>query len=81
MPSNRLLKIAKDIVCKDRELFDALMEFEQTKKVRTKVRLNFTIDKNTALRFKRFSRAKGYNMSSKIEHAMLDMINSEQNKK
>jgi len=67
MQSNKILKIARRIVNDDPEIFRTLLEFEKTKKIRTKTRLNFTIDKNVASRFKKFCREKGYNMSAKIE--------------
>ena len=74
MPSNKFLKIAREIVKKDKIVFDTLMEFEKTKKIITKTRLNFTIDKNIANKFKKFCRNKGYNMSAKIEEAMEKII-------
>lgn len=74
MQSNKLLKIADNIVKKDPELFETLMEFEKSKKIRTKVKLNFTIDKAVASKFKKFCREHGYNMSAKIEQAMRDII-------
>jgi len=74
MPSNKFLDIAKDVTQKNPQLFETLMDFEKTKEIRTKTRLNFTIDKNIASRFKKFCREKSYNMSSKIEQAMKDMM-------
>ncbi len=74
MPSNKFLQLAKKIAKKDKELFDTLIEFEQTKKIRTKTRLNFTINKSLASRFRKFCRQKGYNMSSKIEQAIQGMM-------
>ncbi len=74
MASSKIQKIAKRIVKEDRELFETLMEFERTKKIRTKQRLNFTIDKNIAVNFKKMCRKKGYNMSAKIEKAMQEML-------
>tara|TARA_Y100000034_G_scaffold100047_1_gene123184 strand:+ start:1087 stop:1326 length:240 start_codon:yes stop_codon:yes gene_type:complete len=76
MSSNKLQKIAKRIVKEDKELFDTLMEFEKTKKIRTKTRLNFTIDKSVASRFKKYCRRKGYNMSAKVEQAINNMVKS-----
>ena len=73
MQSNKFLEIAKKIARKDKALFDTLVEFEKTKKIRTKTRLNFTIDKSIASRFKKFCRDKGYNMSAKIEQAMEEL--------
>lgn len=77
MQSNKFLKIARGIVKRKPEVFETLMEFEKTKKIRTKTRLNFTIDKSTAFRFRKFCREKGYNMSSKIEQAMNEMMEKE----
>jgi hypothetical protein len=70
MPSNKMLELAKKIVIRDRAMFQTLMEFEETKKIRTKVRMNFTIDKSIASRFKKYCRRNGFNMSRKIEKAM-----------
>lgn len=67
MSSSKIQKIAKRIVNNNPELFNALMEFEETKKIRTKKRLNFTIDKNVASNFQKFCREQGYNMSAKVE--------------
>ena len=53
------------------------MEFEKTKKIRTKSRLNFTIDKSIASEFKKFCRNKGYNMSAKVEQAIKNIIKKE----
>lgn len=74
MQSDKFLGIAKNIAKKDKEMFDTLIEFEKTKKIRTKIRLNFTIDKSIASRFKKFCKDKGYNMSAKIEQAMREML-------
>ena len=77
MQSNRFLKIAKEIAQKDKAVFDTLIEFEKTKRIRTKLRLNFTIDKSIASRFKKFCRDKGYNMSAKVEQAIKDLVEKE----
>ncbi len=74
MSSNKFMAIAKNIVKKDKQLFDNLLEFEATKKIRTKTRLNFTVDKAIASTFKKLCREKGYNMSAKMEQAMKEMI-------
>lgn len=79
MPSNKktISELAKEIVVKDKAMFDTLLEFEQTKQIRTKERLNFTIDKSLAAQFKKFCRAHSYNMSAKIEKAMEEMLKEE----
>jgi len=74
MPSSKIQKIAKKIVKNNPELFKTLMEFEETKKIRTKKRLNFTIDKNTASKFQKYCRDHGYNMSAKVEQMIKGMI-------
>jgi hypothetical protein len=74
MPSNKFQKLAKKIAVRDKEVFDTLIEFEKTKKIRNKKRLNFTIDKSIASRFQKYCREKGYNMSAKIEKAMEEII-------
>ena len=74
MQSNKIQKIADNVLKRDKEMFDTLLEFEKTKKIRSKTRLNFTIDKSTASRFQKFCREKGYNMSSKIEQAINKII-------
>ncbi len=73
MQSTKLLSIARNIRMKNKPLFDSLMEFEKTKKIRTKIRLNFTIDRSVASQFQKFCREHGYNMSAKIEEAMRKM--------
>jgi hypothetical protein len=74
MQSNKFLKIAKNIAEKDKAVFDALLEFEKTGKIRTKSRLNFTIDKGAAQKFRKYCREHGYNMSAKIEEAIRKII-------
>ncbi|MFH1072711.1 MAG: hypothetical protein V1743_04755 [Nanoarchaeota archaeon] len=76
MPS-KFIEIAKKVSERDKEVFDTLIEFEKTKKIRTKTRLNFTIDKHTASAFKKFCREKGYNMSAKVEQLMRGLIKKE----
>lgn len=77
MQSNKFLRIAKRIVKEDKAFFDTLLEFEKTKKMRTKVRLNFTIDKTLALKFRKLCRDKGYNMSAKIEQVISEILKKE----
>ena len=70
MSSNRFLKIADRLAVEHKEIYDTLLEFEKTGKIRTKVKLNFTINKAVASRFKKFCLDHGYNMSAKIEKAI-----------
>lgn len=75
MSSIKFLKKAKEIKNRDKEFFDSLMEFEKTGKISTKTRLNFTIDKDVALRFRKYCANNGYNMSSKLEKSMIAIMN------
>ncbi|MBI2665923.1 hypothetical protein HYX12_04845 [Candidatus Woesearchaeota archaeon] len=77
MSSTKFIKIAKEIATRDKQVFDALLEFKKTKKIRTKTRLNFTVDKSLAEKFRKFCREHGYNMSAKIEKALEDMLKIE----
>ncbi len=50
MQSNtKFIEKAREIAKRDKAVFDTLLEFEKTKKIRTKTKLNFTIDKITAV--------------------------------
>ena len=72
--SSRIVKLAKKIAVRDKRLFDSLIEFEKTGKIRTKTRLNFTIDKDLGDRFRKYCRDKGYNMSAKIEGCIEELV-------
>ena len=74
MQSNKLIKIAKKVKMKNKELFDTLIEFEKTKKIRNKTRLNFTIDRTVASKFKKFCREKGYNMSAIVDKLIREKL-------
>lgn len=79
MQSNRFQNIAKEIAKRDKPVFDALIEFEQTGRIISKTRLNFTMDKAIASRFRKFCRKKGYSMSAKIEQVMQETLKEETN--
>ncbi len=68
------MKLARKIAERDKVVFDSLIEFERTKRIRSKTRLNFTIDKGVASNFKKYCREKGFNMSAKVEKAMNEMM-------
>ncbi len=78
MSSEKFNKIAISVVEKNKPLFDSLVEFENTKKIRTKDRLDFTIDKSIASRFKKLCRDKGYIMSAKVENAIREILRKEE---
>lgn len=54
MPLDKFMNIAKNNVKKNKETFDALIEYENAGKIRTKTRMNFTVDKSIAMPFKRY---------------------------
>ena len=70
MSSDKFVELAKKIAQRDKLTFDALMDYEKTGKIRSKTRLNFTIDATVAHNFKKYCRDKGYNMSKKVEQAL-----------
>ena len=74
MALNKFQKIAKRISKEEKAMFDSLIEFEKTGKIRTKTRLNFTIDKGVAEKFRKYCRDQGYNMSAKVEEVLKKMI-------
>jgi hypothetical protein len=72
--SSEFIELAKRIAKRDSHVFEALQEFERTKRIRTKERMNFTVDKGVASKFKEMCEKNGYNMSAKIEKAMQMMV-------
>ena len=73
-PENKFLETADRILREKPEMFEALMEYERTKRIRTKERLNFTIDRTIASQFKKFCKDHGFNMSAKVEQAMAGLM-------
>ncbi len=78
MPSGSFAQTAHDIVIRDRPVFNMLMDYEKTKRIRTKERVNFTVDKSTFDKFRRLCKEKGYNMSAQIERAMNEFVRKNQ---
>ena len=71
------LKKAEEIIKRDPEMFEALMEFERTGKLPRlsyKKRVNFTVDGAVFNRFRGYCLKKGYSMSSLIEKFMSDKL-------
>ncbi len=65
-----ILQIAKRIVKENPEYFEALVEFERTKKLpklQYKQRANFTIDSELLRKFRIYCQKQGYKMSAKLE--------------
>ncbi|MBD3164600.1 hypothetical protein GF323_05330 [Candidatus Woesearchaeota archaeon] len=74
MSSSRFMRIADRVAKQDKDMLDALVEFEKTGRIRTKERLNFTLDKGVASKFRKFCRNHGFNMSAKVEEAIKKMV-------
>ncbi|MEK6862774.1 MAG: hypothetical protein AABW57_01270 [Nanoarchaeota archaeon] len=70
MLSDNTIKTAKKIIKENPEYFEALVEFERTKKLprlNYKKRANFTIDSRLLKDFKGYCRINELNMSNLIE--------------
>lgn len=79
MLSNNIVKNAKRIINENPEYFEALMEFERTKrlpKLSYKDRVNFTIDSNLFRKFRRYCEEHNYKMSNIIENMIKEKIKS-----
>lgn len=74
------VKKADEIIQKYPEVFEALLEFERTKKVPKlyrRKRLNITIDENVLRDFKEYCRRKNINMSRLLEKKMVEAMREE----
>ncbi|MEK6874137.1 MAG: hypothetical protein AABX52_00090, partial [Nanoarchaeota archaeon] len=70
MSESIFLKTVKQIVAKYPDMFDALEEYDRTRRLRKlsyKQRANFTIDADLLRRFRAYCQQHGYNMSRLIE--------------
>lgn len=64
---SKFLKKAMKIIDNNPSVFKALEEFEKTGKLITKKRLNFTIDREIAKKFRDYCKKNNINMSEIIE--------------
>ena len=67
-------KKIKRLIEENSAVFKALEDFEKTGKVITKTRMNFTIDREAAKKFKEYCKKNRINMSHKIEQFIRDKI-------
>ena len=70
MPQSEFLKTAMKVIKDHPEVFEALEEYDRTRKLRKttyRERLNITIDANLLRKFKRHSQERNLNMSRVIE--------------
>lgn len=79
MPSDRKISdIASDIIKRNPEYFEALVEFEKTGKLPKftfKKRIDVTIDKDILNKFREFCRKNGYKLSNRIEKLIISDLN------
>ena len=76
MPSqSEFLKNALRIIKEKPSGFKALEEFEKTGRTILKTRLNFTIDRGTAKKFRDYCRKHKLNMSKEVENFIKKRIN------
>ena len=70
MPQGKVLQYALNAIKKHPQVFEALAEYDQTRKLPKTVyreRINLTIDSNLLKKFKEYARTQGLNMSRVIE--------------
>jgi hypothetical protein len=64
---SKFIQESKTILRNRPGLFEALIEFETTGKIRTKTRANFTIDRSIYLQYRKYCKKHGINMSQSVE--------------
>ncbi|MDO8660408.1 MAG: hypothetical protein Q7K43_00825 [Candidatus Woesearchaeota archaeon] len=77
MPESKFVQTAKRIIKERPEAFEALLEFERTKKLPKtayKQRVNFTIDSSLYREFRRFCTARNVSMSGLVEKFMREKL-------
>lgn len=77
MESNKFVETAKKIIREDPEAFEALMEFERTKKLpklNYHKRINLTIRDDVLRKYRQYCAEKGLNMSGQIENHMREAV-------
>ena len=83
MPQNKKpFDYAKEAIAEHPEMFDALMEFEKTKKLPRfsyKKRVNFTISDDVFKQFRRYCEENSMKMSAKLEQLMLSTLKANKN--
>ena len=77
MQSDRILKNIRRIIKEHPEYFEALVEFERTKKLPKfsyKKRVNFTIDEDLFRKFREYCKNQGCKMSTFLEKIIHEKI-------
>ena len=73
------ISLTNKIIKEKPEVFEALLEFERTKRVPKftyKKRYNFTLDPELIKKFKKYCEEKGIKMSTRIEQHLREDINN-----
>lgn len=81
MPSSEFVQTAKRIIRENPEMFEALLEFERTKKlsrVAYRQRINLTIDSSLLRKFKQHCKVQNLNMSRLIEQHIKEELASQE---
>lgn len=77
LSDREMLKTVDRLIKEQPEIFDALLEFERTKRVPKftyKKRVNFTIDAELFRRFRQYCNKHGIKMSARIEQHILEDV-------
>jgi len=77
MPHRKFLRQALKIIKENPRVFEALAEYDRTRRLPKTVyreRINLTIDANILKKFRRHAREKGLNMSRVMEKYMLEEL-------
>ncbi len=77
LSGKRLIELADKAIKEHPEAFEAMLEFERTKKLprpQTKERVNFTLDRNLIRRLREHSRKKNQKMSNLIEELIKEKL-------
>ena len=77
MQESEFLKKAKEVIRNYPEVFEALLEFERTKKIPKlygRKRINLTIDENVLAKFNKYCKERNINMSRLIEKKIIESM-------
>jgi|GEM_PF-803872 len=79
MSSTDYVQTARRLIRENADLFDALLEYERTKKIpklSRKKRVNFTVDADLVREFRREAAKRGVAMSAAVEQGLRTTITS-----
>ena len=79
MSSSKFVETARRIIRGNPDVFEALLEFERTKKLPKttyRKRFNITIDNDVLRKFKRYCEEHKKNMSRMLEEKMIEILSS-----